>query len=300
MKEAKNVNDLRTNAKYVKQKRKCQLNFKVSGFRCSMKKIIIQIYEIQDPYQAEAMVELEIDNIGSVILSEDNWKIAQIKETVNLIRETASKSCLIPLFSTQESVFRVLDHYQPDIVHFCDDIFFSGLALGSCDTFISLQKAVKTKFPEIEIIRSIPIAAPGMANCVPTLELAEMFESVSDYFLTDTLLINNKESISDRQPVENFIGITGDPCDWDMAAELVGRSGIPVILAGGISPENVFDGIRHIRPFGIDSCTNTNAVDENGCAIRFKKEIKRVSSLVENVKRAEKAIKKEEERLFYV
>jgi phosphoribosylanthranilate isomerase len=268
-----------------------------------MKKIITQIYEIQDPYQAEAMVELGIDNIGSVILSEDNWKVAQIKETVNLIRETASKSCLIPLFSTQESIFRVLDYYQPDIVHFCDDIFFSGLALGSCDTFISLQKEVKTKFPEIEIMRSIPIAAPGMADRVPTLKLADMFESVSDYFLTDTLLINNinnKKNISDRQPVENFIGITGTPCDWNMAAELVERSGIPVILAGGISPENVFDGIMYIRPFGIDSCTNTNAVDENGCTIRFKKDIKRVSSLMENVKKAEKVIKKGEKRLFYV
>ncbi len=260
------------------------------GFDCLMEKIIIQIYEIQDPYQAESMLGLEVDHIGSVILSEDNWKIALIKEAVNLTRDTPSKSCLIPLFNTPEAVFRTLDHYRPDMVHFCDDICKVRSDPGACDSLIALQKGVKNRFPEIKIIRSVPIAAPGMAEHVPTLKLAEMFEPVSDYFLTDTLLIQDAAKIPAEQPVSDFIGITGKLCDWDMAEKLVEKSAIPVLLAGGISPENVFNGIKRVRPFGIDSCTNTNAVDGNGRAIRFTKDIKRVKQLVANVRKAEKAI----------
>ncbi len=260
------------------------------GFDCLMGKIIIQIYEIQDPYQAESMLELEVDHIGSVILSEDNWKSALIKEAVNLTRGTPSKSSLIPLFNTPESVFKALDYYRPDMVHFCDDIYKVGSDPGACDSLIALQKGVKNRFPEIKIIRSVPIAAPGMAEHIPTLKLAEMFDPVSDYFLTDTLLIQDAAKIPAEQPVADFIGITGKLCDWDMAEKFVGKSAIPVILAGGISPENVFNGIKRVRPFGIDSCTNTNAVDGNGRPIRFKKDIQRVKQLVANVRKAEKAI----------
>ena len=69
-------------------------------------------------------------------------------------------------------------------------------------------------------------------------------------------------------------------CDWDVAARLVAGVRIPVVLAGGISPENVAEGIRRVRPFGVDSCTCTNAVDENGRCIRFRKDPERVKALV--------------------
>ena len=64
---------------------------------------------------------------------------------------------------------------------------------------------------------------------------------------------------SNDQPVEGFVGITGKTCDWIAARRLVESSRIPVILAGGLSPENVYEGILAIRPAGVDSCTLTNA-----------------------------------------
>jgi phosphoribosylanthranilate isomerase len=64
-----------------------------------------------------------------------------------------------------------------------------------------------------------------------------VFGPVSDYFLTDTLLTDGSGAAD--QPVDGFVGITGTTCDWKIAAELVRISPMPVILAGGISPENV-------------------------------------------------------------
>ena len=64
--------------------------------------MIVQIYEIQTPDEAERMVALEVDHIGSVVLNEESWKVSSIKETIELIRSTGARSSLIPLFSRAE------------------------------------------------------------------------------------------------------------------------------------------------------------------------------------------------------
>jgi phosphoribosylanthranilate isomerase len=120
------------------------------------------------------------------------------------------------------------------------------------------------------------------------LELAELFEPISDFFLTDTLLVSKKDT--SNQPVDGFIGITGKICDWDIAFKLVKNSRIPVILAGGISPENVYDGVLKVRPAGVDSCTLTNARNNFGAPVRFKKDPEKVKRLVMAAQNAEKNI----------
>jgi phosphoribosylanthranilate isomerase len=45
-------------------------------------------------------------------------------------------------------------------------------------------------------------------------------------------------------------GGTGQTIDWTAAAQIAARR--PILLAGGIAPENVTDAITRVRPFGID------------------------------------------------
>ncbi|MCP4669594.1 MAG: hypothetical protein GY849_24940, partial [Deltaproteobacteria bacterium] len=68
------------------------------------------------------------------------------------------------------------------------------------------------------------------------------------------------------------------------------QSHIPVILAGGLSPENVFKAVMKTWPEGADSCTLTNQVDAAGRPVRFKKDFQKVKRFVEEVGRAEKEI----------
>ena len=251
-----------------------------------MKKIIIQIYEVQNPEEAEKLINIGVDHIGSVILSEDEWKLPEIKETVELIRFSTAKSSLIPLYNSADSVLHTLDYYQPDIVHFCEALTDQKNGWNDRHRLLRLQEDVKERFPQIQIMRSIPIAPSGSSHLVPTLDLAKVFEPTSDYFLTDTLLIKD----ADSQPVKGFVGITGRTCSWHTAAELVAASSIPVILAGGISPTNVTEGILQIRPEGIDSCTRTNALNDQGVPIRFQKDITKVKQLVSAVRAAERKL----------
>lgn len=51
-------------------------------------------------------------------------------------------------------------------------------------------------------------------------------------------------------------GGTGQRADWRLAADLVmhpdGRRRFPLLLAGGLTPENVAQAVRQVRPWGVD------------------------------------------------
>lgn len=51
------------------------------------------------------------------------------------------------------------------------------------------------------------------------------------------------------------LGGTGRVHDWRISAEFVRRSPHPVFLAGGLTPANVGDAIRAVRPYGLDLCS---------------------------------------------
>ena len=47
------------------------------------------------------------------------------------------------------------------------------------------------------------------------------------------------------------LGGTGGVFNWDLAVEAQ-KPGRPIFLAGGLTPENVADAVRKVRPFGVD------------------------------------------------
>jgi phosphoribosylanthranilate isomerase len=248
--------------------------------------MITQIYEVQTPAEAHALIDLGVDHIGSVLLSASEWKSEQLKETVDLVAGSKAKSSLIPLFNDFEDVARVLDFYRPDIVHFCEDLINSQDPEALWQRLFDLQAAIKKQFPGVAIMRSIPIPPKGTKTPVSALKLATRFEAVSDYFLTDTIYLAKTDENPAQQPVAGFVGITGDPCDWEAAAELVATTPLPVILAGGLGPENVYEAILKTRPAGVDSCTRTNMQDEKGHFVRFRKDLTKVNTFVDNTLKA--------------
>lgn len=47
-------------------------------------------------------------------------------------------------------------------------------------------------------------------------------------------------------------GGTGKIVDWSLAAEVVHRSTRPVVLAGGLTPDNVVEAVTKVQPFAVD------------------------------------------------
>ena len=241
--------------------------------------MLAQIYEIQTPEEAGRCIELGVNRIGSVLLTPSDWKKPDLREVVALSHGTDIRNSLIPLFADWDVLCKAMDYYRPHVVHFCDsltDVHGHPLDLSP---FIRLQEKLKHAFPEIGIMRSIPVPAAGLAPDFPSLDLVRSLQKASDSFLIDTWL--------GKEPVQGFVGITGKLVDLERAKEIVLHSNIPVLLAGGLSPENVFDAVTEVLPVGADSCTHTNQADAYGKSIRFKKDFRKVEKFVKEIRRAE-------------
>jgi len=79
---------------------------------------------------------------------------------------------------------------------------------------------------------------------------------------------------------EGLHGGTGQTFDWELARHH--RSRIPVVLSGGIDPENVGDAIAAVHPFAVDSASGTEA--EPG-----RKDPAKVEALIAAVRAADAA-----------
>jgi phosphoribosylanthranilate isomerase len=78
---------------------------------------------------------------------------------------------------------------------------------------------------------------------------------------------------------EGVLGGSGAPFDWTWVRELARRRDL--ILAGGLTPENVADAVRAVRPFGVDVASGVEAP-----GAPRKKDSERVRRFVEAAKRA--------------
>ena len=79
-------------------------------------------------------------------------------------------------------------------------------------------------------------------------------------------------------------GGTGRTIDWDRAAETARRR--KVILAGGLTPDNVAAAIRSVRPFGVDVSSGVEAAPG-------AKDLEKVAAFIANAKAAGEDVKGE-------
>ena len=69
-------------------------------------------------------------------------------------------------------------------------------------------------------------------------------------------------------------GGTGVTCDWQRARDAVAL-GCPIILAGGLTPDNVAEAVRTVRPYGVDTSGGVESAPG-------KKEHERIRRFIEN------------------
>jgi phosphoribosylanthranilate isomerase len=101
-----------------------------------------------------------------------------------------------------------------------------------------VHRELGRRLPGMRRIQAIHVEGPE------ALELIERYAGLADAFLLDS-----------GRPGSQELGGTGRVHDWQVSAEFVRRSPLPVFLAGGLGPENVAEAIATVRPFGVDLCS---------------------------------------------
>ena len=144
----------------------------------------------------------------------------------------------------------------------------------------------------MKTVREIVLELPPFVDTVGVFvdETAEQINKIADYCNLDIIQLHGDESptyckkirrkvikafrIKDMQSVkkisnfqvsgflldtfsENLHGGTGKVFDWNLA--LPAKKFGPVIMAGGLTPNNVQQAVRQIRPYGVDVCSGVES-----------------------------------------
>jgi phosphoribosylanthranilate isomerase len=113
---------------------------------------------------------------------------------------------------------------------------------------------LKARDATLTVIKSLLV---GMHDDKTLEHMLSALSPFVDAFITDTFDPNTGAS-----------GATGKTHDWRVSRRLVELSDRPVILAGGLTPENVKTAILAVRPAGVDS--HTGVEDSTGRKSREK------------------------------
>ena len=197
--------------------------------------MLVQIYAIKSIEEARMCIDAGADRFGIVVgengRTPDETGFTQTRRIFEAAPERYPKMALT-VETELDAIVRMVLATRAEILHLSGDILDldpDGVAV------------LRERLPGVQIVQAIPVTGQD------ALGLALAYESVSDVIFLDT-----------KDPGVDVVGATGAVHDWSISREIVQKMRVPVILAGGLSPENVAEAIRVVRPWGVDSNTHTN------------------------------------------
>jgi phosphoribosylanthranilate isomerase len=208
--------------------------------------MIVQIYSLTHPEDVRMLVETGVDHIGLAPAGQGLRSELGHDECRALLDLLPSHvlGAALTVRTDLDAIVAMAAAVNPAIVHIC----------SATDALrVEEQRRLRSLLPRgTRLMKAIEVGGPETAD--RALAAAERFAPVSDYLLLDT-----------DDPDITGIGAAGRVHDWDVSARIVESVGasVPVILAGGLSPDNVADAIRHVRPAGVDSFTWTNTASDS-------------------------------------
>jgi phosphoribosylanthranilate isomerase len=104
------------------------------------------------------------------------------------------------------------------------------------------------------------------------------FRGVADMETDKQMIANNAPAFLVDASVKGLYGGSGVTADWNGAAELAKK--YPLLLAGGLTPENVAEAVRKVRPWGVDVASGVEAAPG-------KKDAEKMFAFVQSVRRVE-------------
>ncbi|MDY5128962.1 phosphoribosylanthranilate isomerase [Actinotignum urinale] len=224
---------------------------------------IVQIYGIRSVKTARAVVDMGVKHIGvsygKIHRTPGQLTCEQAKDIFENVQPHAVRVGLT-VTSDLDEIRENLAIAMPDVLHLSGDI-----------DEISPEEILsfKSEYPGLKILQPIPVLPNVPLGEQPVIDYVKRYEKAVDFFLTDT-----------KAPGTTDIGATGIVHDFAIDKAIVETSNIPVIIAGGLTAENLQEAISIAQPYGVDSFSWTNYQDERANTLDCK-DLDRVRAFVE-------------------
>jgi phosphoribosylanthranilate isomerase len=217
----------------------------------------VQIYTMQSVQEAMAVAASGVDHVGVTASSFGLPGEVSLELAGEICRSLSgvATSVALSVDEDMDQIELMVRSVQPDILHLCGP---PG-AVGPGDVL-----KLRERLEGVAIMQAIAVTGPE------AVDIARSYEPIADFFLLDSV-----------DPTIPGVGAAGVTHDWAISAAIVKAVDAPVILAGGLSPDNVGEAIDAVQPWGVDSLTHTNAQDGVG---GFRKDITLVSAFVASAK----------------
>ena len=203
----------------------------------------VQIYTLQSVEEALEVVSVGVHNIGITPASiglpgEISYEVA-----IDICKKVdGATKVALSVSSNIDEIIEMVMFVNPDILHLCGE---------PGELNINGVQALKERLEKLD--KALPIMQAISVDDMSALDFAKEYVEIADYFILDT-------STSAVQGV----GASGNVHDWNVSKAIVDSVSIPVVLAGGLSPENVQEAISKVKPWGVDSLTQTNKFFKDG------------------------------------
>jgi phosphoribosylanthranilate isomerase len=216
----------------------------------------IQIYTMQSVAEAEAVAGLGVDHVGvtPATLGLPGEIGLDLAHDICRALDGLATSVALTVAGDLDAIVAMARAVRPDVLHLCGPpgaVPPEGVA------------GLRRMLPGVSMMQAIAVSGPD------AVDVARSYVPVVDFLILDSVA-----------PDIPGIGAAGVVHDWRVSAAIVDAVDVPVILAGGLSPENVAGAIAAVHPWGVDSLTHTNAPTSGG----FRKDLGRVEAFVTAVR----------------
>lgn len=195
----------------------------------------VQIAGVIDQDDADLIIECGADMLGFPLGLKDGREDLGIEEAAAIVRRTEHQAA---------SVCITYHDTAADVLDLCDALGVRWVQLHGPIDIREVESLKKTE-PGLGIIKSLIVRADGTGRLASEVRT---FETVVDSFITDTF-----------DPDTGRTGATGKTHDWAVSRMLVEATHLPVILAGGLTPDNVADAIAAVAPAAVDAHTGVES-----------------------------------------
>jgi phosphoribosylanthranilate isomerase len=115
---------------------------------------------------------------------------------------------------------------------------------ANAEAAVRLAERVEPDAVQVHGLAPDRVAALCIRAPVPVLVAVDAADAPRYADAADALVVDSLDEAGG--------GGTGETHDWERARELVAELDVPVVLAGGLTPENVATAARTVRPFAVD------------------------------------------------